>query len=264
MKHSLMGRMMIFSLLFILGQQSGFAETRFVTDRIMLGVHQDPEANSTLITSIPSGTVVKTLSSNGEFSKIRLGNGTEGWVLSSYLLKEKPAVAELDDLSVKYQQANEQARKSEKNAELWRDEVANAKNRIKELRKKMAKGESLAETEALEKELAKEKEKSAALESKLTTLNVELEKLKALSQQDTITQLRQFESENRNLKVRIEAALANLQGKTVPTPEELAAIRPDFPAWYTGLLFLMVIIGIAGGIGWMDYRNRRRHGGFRL
>ena len=264
MKHRLFGRLLFVSLFYLFYQQTGYAQTRYVTDRIMLGVHQEANANSTLLTSIPSGTTVKVLNSQIEFSKIRLGNGTEGWVLSSYLLKEKPAVAELDDLSTKYQKANELFRKGEKEAQLWRDELSNAKNKIKGLRKKLTKGESYAATEALEKELATEKDKTTELESKIIGLETRLEQLKILSQDDSIVKLRQFRDENSNLNARIKAALANLEGQTVPTAEELAAIRPDFPLWYTGLLLLMIILGVAGGIGWMDYQNRKKHGGFRL
>lgn len=264
MKHRLFGRVLLISLFYLFYQQTGFAQTRYVTDRIMLGVHQEAEANSTLLTSIPSGTTVKVLDTKGEFSKVRLGNGTEGWVLSSYLLKEKPAVAELDDLSAKYQQANELARKSEKEAQLWRDELSNAKNKIKALRKNLSKGESFAAAEALEKELATEKTKTIELQTKIAELEASLEQLKSLSQEDTIVKLQQFRGENANLKARIEAALASLEGKTVPTAEELASIRPDFPIWYTGLLFLMIVLGVGGGVGWMDYLNRRRHGGYRL
>jgi len=264
MKHSLFGKFLLISIAYLSWQQAGFAESLFVTDRIMLGVHQEAESNSTLLTSIPSGTTVDVQDTSGEFTKVKLANGTEGWVLSSYLLKEKPAVAELDELSAKYQNANEQARKSEKEAQLWRDELSNAKNQIKNLRKQMAKGESFAATEALEKDLAKEKAKSSELEAKIVELEANLAQLKALSQEDTVAKLQQTLGENQNLQARITAALANLEGKTVPTAEELAAIRPDFPVWYSGLLFLMVIIGVGAGIGWMDYQNRKKHGGFRL
>lgn len=264
MKHSLFGRVLVISLFYLFYQQYSFAESRFVTDRIMLGVHQDADNNSTLITSIPSGTTVTVLDTDGDFTKIRLSNGSEGWVLSSYLLKEKPAVAELDDLSAKYQEANELAHKSEKEAQLWRDELSNAKNQIKDLRRRITNGEPLAATETLEKEIADEKDKNQKLQAKIDELETNIDKLKALTQQDAIVKLQQFESENKNLKARIESAQANLAGKTVPTAAELAAIRPDFPVWYSGLLFLMVIIGVAAGIGWMDYKNRRRHGGFRL
>jgi len=264
MKHSFLGRALLASLLYLVYQQTGFAQTRYVTDRIMLGVHQEAEANSTLLTSIPSGSIVTMLQTSGEFSKVRLTNGTEGWVLSSYLLKEKPAVAELDELSVKYQKANQLARKSEKEAQLWRDELSNSKNQIKALKRKMSKGESFAATEALEKDLADEKAKTNELQTKITGLEASLAQLKALSQEDTVAKLQQVQGENQNLQARIKAAQANLEGKTVPTPEELAAIRPDFPVWYTGLLVLMIVLGVSGGIAWMDYKNRKKHGGFRL
>ena len=263
MKHSLPGRMIVISLLFLLGQQTGFAASRYVTDRIMLGVHQDADANSTLLTSIPSGTLVNILDTSGDFSRIRLGNGTEGWVLSSYLLTEKPAVAELDEMSAKFQEAVENARKFEKQAQLWRDEVSNKKDQIKEL-SKAAGGESFEALEKAQKDLAKEQEKITELETRLKQAEEERDKLKALSQEDTIAKLQKYEAENITLKTRIEAAQANLEGRTVPSAEELAAIRPDFPVWYTLLLILMIVVGTAGGIGWMDYQNRRRHGGFRL
>ncbi len=263
MKHFGLARILLASLLYLLTQHTSAAEL-YVTDRIMLGVHQGADANSTLVTSIPSGTSVNVVGKEGDFSKIRLGNGTEGWVLSSYLLTQKPAAAELDDLSAKYQQANETAQKSEKNSELWRDELANAKNLIKELKKKLTKGESLEASEVLEKELAAEKTKSTQLQTRITELEANVEKLKLISKDDAVTKLQLAQGENRNLKVRIEAALANLEGKTVPTAEELAAIRPDFPIWYTGLLVLMIIIGVSAGVAWMDYKNRKKHGGFRL
>ena len=257
------GRILLASLLYLLTQHVNAAEM-YVTDRIMLGVHQGADANSTLITSIPSGTSVNIVGKDGDFSKIRLSNGTEGWVLTSYLLQQKPAAAELDDLSSKYQQANEHALKSEKNSEMWRDELANAKNLIKELKKKLTKGESLEASEVLEKELAAEKTKTSQQQTKITELETNLEKLKAMAKDDTFAKVQLLQGENKNLKARIEAALANLEGKTVPTAEELAAIRPDFPIWYNGLLVLMIIIGVAAGIALMDYRNRKKHGGFRL
>ncbi len=264
MKHRLFGKILLVSFLSLIYQQNGLTQTLFVTDRIMLGVHQDAEANSTLLTSIPSGSSVNVLSTSGEFSKIRLTNGTEGWVLSSYLLKEKPAVAKFDEMSNKFQEVDERATKYEKEAQLWRDELSNAKNKIKELRKKLIKGESVTGTEVLEKDLAAEQTKTNELQSKIIELETSLAQLKSLSQEDTTVKLQQSQGENSNLKARIEAALANLEGTTIPTAEELAAIRPDFPIWYNGLLILMIIIGVAAGVGWMDFKNRKKHGGFRL
>jgi hypothetical protein len=59
-------------------------------------------------------------------------------------------------------------------------------------------------------------------------------------------------------------AQAHLTGKKVPSVEELALLEPPLPSWIWGVLVLMIIIGVIIGVGWMDYRHRQRHGGFRV
>ena len=257
-------RTIAFTFIYLLVQSMALAEDRYVTDQIMLGVHQDPEAESALVTSIPSGARVELLESQGDFSKIKLKNGTAGWVISSYLIKEKPAAAELDDLSTKYQEAAKTASTKEREAQLWRDELSNAKTLIKDLKKKLANGESLDSIEEAMKKVEQANKDNNSLKQQINELQAELKTLKTINKDDAVVKLQQYEKENLAFKTRIAAALANLEGKTVPTPEELASIRPDFPLWFWSLLLLMGIVGLTGGIALMDYKNKRRHGGFRL
>ena len=70
--------------------------------------------------------------------------------------------------------------------------------------------------------------------------------------------------QNEVMKKRIDVALAHLNGERIPTAEELASIRPKFPAWYWGLLFIILLVGVISGYFIMDYHFRRRHGGFRI
>ncbi|MGD8785000.1 MAG: hypothetical protein PVG75_11210, partial [Thioalkalispiraceae bacterium] len=95
-------------------------------------------------------------------------------------------------------------------------------------------------------------------------LEKEKKELADQSGDDAVIQLEKLQKQNNAFQVRIEAALANLKGETVPTAEELAAIRPSFPIWYWVLLIAMLIIGAVAGIFWIDYQHRRKHGGFRL
>lgn len=264
-------RIVLITLLSLLIHTPLSAATMYVTDRIMLGVHQEPESSSSLVTSIPTGTVVQSGDESGDFTKVTLPDDTEGWVNSGYLRKDKPAAAELDALYAQYQktvvtlkEVNAQLSKKERDWQLWRDEAINTRNQIKELKRKMAKGESLEVDPETAEKLKLAESHNQKLTEQITALEAELEKLKQLNQSDTVQKLQQYESENISMKTRIEAALANLEGRNVPTPEELASIRPDFPIWYTILLALMVIIGAGAGVGYMDYRNRRRHGGYRL
>ena len=79
------------------------AETLYVTDRILLGLHTEASEDSPLLDSVPSGTAVQVLESAGAFKRVRLPNGKTGWVSNGYLVAEKPASAQVDQLVAKQQ-----------------------------------------------------------------------------------------------------------------------------------------------------------------
>ena len=66
------------------------------------------------------------------------------------------------------------------------------------------------------------------------------------------------------LKSRIELASASLTGKDIPDAVEMALKKPAIPGWYWGVLVLVLILGLVAGLLLMDYRYRKRHGGFRI
>ena len=246
------------------------AQTMYVTDRILLGVHQSPQEDSVLLESVVSGTEVEVTGTQVAFSKIKLPDGTEGWVSSAFLKQEKPAVAEVDELYKKYQEAsktleqlNEQISKKDRELQVRRDELSNAKTTIRELKKQKATGGPTNVVDESELQEAEEKIKLLSqqlAEAKAARQAAEQE----VKQVDDDVDLAVLQRENANLRARIESAQANLAGETVPSPEQLAAIRPEFPVWYWGLLFLVMILGVIGGLLWMDYKHRMRHGGFRI
>jgi len=245
------------------------AETMYVTDRILLGVHQEPQEDSVLVKSIVSGTKVELLSAQGVFTKVRLIDGVEGWVSSGFLKQEKPAVAEVDELYKKYEESskslklvNEQLSKKERELQIRRDQLSNANTAIKELKKKMAAGEKIPVVDNSQLEEAQKKVET--LTQQLAEMSAAQKTAEATMQNADSVNIADLQKENNNLLARIESAKANLNGDTVPSAEQLAAIRPEFPVWYWGLLLLVLIIGAIGGLLWMDYKNRMKHGGFRI
>ncbi|MFO7604362.1 MAG: TIGR04211 family SH3 domain-containing protein [Gammaproteobacteria bacterium] len=246
------------------------AETLYVTDRILLGVHQQPQEDSILLQSVVSGTAVEVIGSQGAFSKIRLLDGTEGWVSSGFLKKEKPAIAEVDEVYKKFTESDkalkavsEELARKERELQVRRDELSNARNSIKDLNAKLAAGtggEPVVDDTQLQAAQQKIDELTAQVQA-LTAAQQAAEAELAAGDDVDVAALRR---ENQNLRARIESARANLSGETIPSPEQLAALRPEFPLWYWGLLFLMLLLGVIGGLIWMDYRNRMRHGGFRI
>lgn len=248
------------------------AETLYVTDRILLGMHTEASEDSPLLDSVPSGTAVQVIESADAFKRVRLPNGKSGWVSSGYLVDEKPASAQLDQLVAKQQKleaelksVNEKLVKSEREIQVRRDQLSNARTTIEELKKN--KGAVVPEVDTkMAEELAAANQEVENLKQKITELeagqpaNITMPE----ADRDFAERIKKLEEENSALQGRIKMAQAHLSGKKVPLPEELALLDPPLPEWVWGVLVLMVIIGVIIGVGWMDYRHRQRHGGFRV
>ena len=247
------------------------AETMYVTDRILLGMHQEANETSPVIKTITSGTATTVLQRSDNFIKIKLTDGTEGWVSKNFLKKEKPATAELDLVNSKLKKVQKDNKKladelasKEREIQIHRDELSNAKSSIKDLKSAMKEAGSPAKPTGNPADLTKAQATIKTLETKIAQLEQEKTEVASSSGDDAIIGLEKLQNQNKQYQARIEAALANLSGETVPSAAELAAIRPSFPFWYWLLLVALLIAGVAGGVIWMDILHRRKHGGFRL
>ena len=257
--------------------QSVSAETLYVTDRILLGIHQLADEQSPILKSIPSGRVVTVISKQGEFINVRTEDGTQGWVVANFLVKTKPATKQYDNLFAQYQKSvetlkvvNERLTKKERELQIKHDQLSNASTTIRELKKVAKSGNkekavnvaNVGVVDPNELEVANLEIK--ALKTKLLSLEQQAKDTKNADPNDTQSKLIKTEQENTLMRNSIEMALASLEGKHVPTAEELAGMRASFPAWYWGLTIALIILGVIGGIVWNDYKNRKRHGGFRI
>jgi SH3 domain protein len=67
------------------------AETGYVTDRLMLGLHQAEDTSDRPFRSLESGTAFEILSRDRLYARVRLADGTEGYVKAAYVVDEPPA-----------------------------------------------------------------------------------------------------------------------------------------------------------------------------
>lgn len=259
------------TLIFLLFSSAAAAETLYVTDRILLGIHQEAKETSPVIKTIPSGTAVTVEQQSDSFTKIKLADGTQGWVSKIYLIKQKPAVSEVDALAAQLKKYQQDIKKlsddlvtKEREVQIHRDELSNAKSNIKELKKALKDaGNTTVPTEKSE-ELGKAEQTIKQLEEKIAELEKSRSDNTKQESNETVSDLQQLQNQNKEFQARIEAALANLKGETVPSAAELAAIRPSFPFWYWLLLIALLLAGAGAGVFTMDFLHRRKHGGFRL
>lgn len=75
----------------------GAEEIRYVSDQIVLKMYQDSALSKTL-SPLKSGDRVKVLKRDDGYAQVKLKDGTKGWVKSSYLEKEKPAIIKLEEV----------------------------------------------------------------------------------------------------------------------------------------------------------------------
>jgi hypothetical protein len=74
------------------------AATAYVSDELVLGVYSEQNNQGQRLTTLHSGASVETLAVNGDFTQVRLNDGTVGWVKSAYLTTQEPAVVRIKQL----------------------------------------------------------------------------------------------------------------------------------------------------------------------
>ncbi len=228
-------RCMVASLLALTLTTVAAAETRYVADSLLITVRELPDSASTRIKNIVTDTVFEVLEESGEYSKIRLEDGSEGYVKTRYTTTATPKPVLIDKLTRDNVQLKKQY--DELMASLGEQE-SDSVTRQKELQ---------ATLDELKKTLAQQTTASVQLESDLTSLNKEYTTLKnnADNVVQIVNQSDKFRTDNERLLIEFES----LQS------ENAMLLRTAVIKWVltgAGILFIGWIMGKAS-------RNKRRY-----
>jgi SH3 domain protein len=229
------------------------ADTAYVIDKLLVGVHQDKNLNSAIIKVLPTGTKLEVKKRDGELALIKDPNGVEGWIDAAYLMEEVPAgiavtqlEAEVAALTSKLEaggtspsgkpvSSNERDQWLKENTELKRD-LSAGKLKIAEFQTKVA---------ALESKAA----------SRVTTpADTVIEELEAANLELSRGLERSIQANQ-----RLESELEERDDQPGLTVHAGSLSTPIVAGFGLGLL-----LTFGSGVYFMDYLNRRRHGGFRV
>ena len=86
------------ALLLALPLNIAAAATAYVSDELVLGVYAEENNQGQRLATLHSGSSVETLAQNGDFTQVRLSDGTTGWVKSAFLTVNEPAVVRIKRL----------------------------------------------------------------------------------------------------------------------------------------------------------------------
>jgi uncharacterized protein YgiM (DUF1202 family) len=77
---------------------SAQAATMYVTDELVLNVYSELNQQGQRLATLHSGTALDALGASGDFTQVRMGDGTTGWVKTSYLTAHEPATVRVKQL----------------------------------------------------------------------------------------------------------------------------------------------------------------------
>jgi len=170
-----------------LATSNAAAESAWVTDQFEITLRSGPSTSNSIELMLSSGRELEVLERDAEtgYTQVRTSGGTEGWVLTRYLMSEPSAREQLQRLSSQLTNAESQGSSLNSQLSAIRGEQNAAKQRISELER---------DKQQLENELA-EITRTAANVLNINSRNKELhEQLSAAE-----TRVGVLEQENREL-----------------------------------------------------------------
>jgi Bacterial SH3 domain len=93
-----------FALVLLLAPLAAWAaDTAYVSDKLVVGVYATASSEGERITQLSTGDSVEVEARDQEFTQVRLSDGREGWIKSSYLSADPPASAQIPALQAELQ-----------------------------------------------------------------------------------------------------------------------------------------------------------------
>jgi SH3 domain protein len=74
------------------------AETAYVSDKLVVGVYATAASDGERLTQLATGDSVEIIARDSEYTQVRLADGRDGWIRSSYLSADPPAAARVPAL----------------------------------------------------------------------------------------------------------------------------------------------------------------------
>jgi SH3 domain protein len=111
------------------------AESGWVSDQFEVMLRTGPSTNNAIELMVDSGTELEILEEDTDagYTRVRTGGGTEGWVLSRYLMTEPPARQQLEMLTQQLTSANAEGSSMGSQLGAIRGEYDSAMRQIRQL-----------------------------------------------------------------------------------------------------------------------------------
>jgi len=238
-------------------QIANAAANRYVTDRIVLDLYEHDTRTSPVLRSIATGTAMTLLETSDQLAKVKLKDGSVGWVDAAFITDEKPIQVLYTELLAKHKRLQAKAASQEQD-----NDDSNSGN-LSAL-KRDAKNAAWLRTE-----LGKTRDQLKALEADMKTAAQERDAAQA--------ELATFKAQLTGTIIPAAAVTGNSESmhgngatsavfafQDEPEPTAWYNFAPIPLVWVAGITLSMLLAGYFAGVVLLDRRIRKKHGGFRL
>jgi len=149
MKHPI-SRLFTIGIAVLLFTAQAYAETRFVIDKMQITFRTGPGNDRKIISILNSDQRVEVIQPEGDWAKVRLQNGKEGWVLQRYLSAETPCRIRIKETN----QARDQLESALESVRSVNDQLTSEKTKLTADLKKTT--QALSKTKAAFEKLKKD------------------------------------------------------------------------------------------------------------
>lgn len=224
------------------------AETVYITDSLLVGLHEEKSIDSPILKVLPTGTTLEVIKRDNDFVHVRDPKGVSGWISNNYLttnnpdknegMDERTAQSKIRELEAELQNIKIQQAKPDQDLVINSDEIAKLKIENKNLKQK----------------IKSDKLKSGELQANLAELRNQISQ--AGNNNKLSSKIQLLTEKNAGLKDEIKR-LHNGSNTEVSEPNTSSLSNLVIGSG------IVLLAGLLLGILLMDWLQRRRHGGLR-
>ena len=180
------------------------AETRYVSDQLIITMREGQGKQYKIIKMLKSGTPLEIIEESEEYLKVRIKSGSEGWVLKQFITSETPKPDIIAGLEKEIDRLNTKIEQYKKDKESLREELKTAQsdhnNKIRGLQQNVSESRGRAEQTSRDLQEITGKYNALLKDSKNVVLLVkERDNIKE-SNSELQTKTQQLQKENYELK----------------------------------------------------------------
>ena len=218
--------LLIFAIILTGIIKSVFAETRYVSDKLIISVRDGPNQDDNVLGYIRTGTAVDVLEEKESYLRIKTEDGFKGWVQTQYIISEKSNGRIIEDLRNEINELNKKIKFSKNEQGSLSDKLL-VTNQIYKVRIK-----------ELEQEVNINQKNTAKAKNELIELNEKYKKL--LSNSENTDELIRKLKKSKKLDSKLKTEINNLK-KDNQNSLKSSIIQPFLAG--AGVFFVGVILG---------------------